>query len=206
MGTLISFRCFRASIFVFVILVSSSLFAQTEPSSFWAPDLNSPRAEKPFPQANWEFFGGVRELTTYTPRSQSLGFFTLGAGYFVLDNVSVNAEFGVAPGNLECECDPVRAFNGMFVARWHALNRGRLSLFVDGGVGALRAEHFLGAGSRSDDLLLSAGVGAAWRISGNIHVALDARYTHVTGGSALSNNRTRSAEAADYGVSLVIVK
>jgi len=207
MGRLISPLCFRAAVFIVTpVLFGSILFAQTEPSSLWTPDLNSPRAEKPFPQANWEFLGGVRGLTTYTPRRQSLEFFTVGAGYFVIDNVSVNAEFGIAPGNLQCERDAVRAFDGMFLARWHALNRGRLSLFIDGGAGALHAEHFLGAASRSDDPLLSAGAGAAWRISGNIHLALDARYTHFTGGSVCSSQHRGSAEAVNYGVSFVIVK
>jgi hypothetical protein len=184
MGRIISRCCFRVCV-VLAFATPTLLHAQTQPSSFFEPDLLSPRAEKPFPSANWEFFGGVQGLTTYTPRSQSLGFFTLGAGYLVLDNVSVNAELGVSPGNLQCESRTVRAWDGMFLARWYALHTGRLSLFIDGGVGALHAEHFVGAASRS---------------------ACDARYAHITGGSALSSQGRPSAEAVQYGLSLLIVK
>src|SRR5258708_5873013 len=130
MARSISCVCVRAGIVIFVLTVSASMLsAQTEPTPYWTPDLNAPRAEKPFPRANLDFFGGVRGLTTYTPRCQSLGFFTLGAGYFVLDNVSVNAELGIAPGNLQSDRQAVRAFDGMFLARWHALNSGRLSVY-----------------------------------------------------------------------------
>jgi len=205
-------RYLSAALFVSVLGITSyQSRAQdaptTEPAPYWAnQQIPGPRAETPFPQGSFDLWAGAAGLTTFQPQTESLGFLTLGGGYFVLDRLSVNFEIGLAPGTLDDSCaDPIRAFEGQFLARWHFLRSGRVSLFAEGGVGGLHAEHFGHTGS-DDDLMLTGGFGAAFRVSRNIHLTLGARYTRLTGGDLFSDQGRHHADAINYGIGLMIVK
>jgi len=168
-------------------------------------DLRGPRPDDPFPIHSFQFGADIVGLTTLSPRHESLAFGEVTFGYHVLDNLSVNAEVGLAPRFLDHEDHDIRAFDALFSARWDFLRVRRFSLFAEAGLGGMHTDGRFANLGRRDDALLVAGAGLSYRVSYNVHLLANARYTHIES-DTFRGFGERRAEAIQYGVGVVIVK
>lgn len=107
--------------------------------------------------------------------------------WFIVDDVELGGELGAWHFQQEGE----DAAGGSLAAllRWHFVNEGRLSLFVDGGIGLLGATDEVPDGGTEFNFMPRAGVGATWRPwDGEMRVLMGMRWHHI------SNARSSGAE------------
>src|SRR5258708_29385112 len=104
------------------------------------PDNRSdPWHGEQFPRGTWTLqVDGAFLRARTNPRFEQFAGGRLGVGYYFLNRLSVNAEFPVYWVN---QTGPNTAAGGFdLLARWHFVERGRLSLYLDGGAGLLVAD------------------------------------------------------------------
>lgn len=110
-----------------------------------------------------------------------------GAGYFFLDNVSINLDANVAYGARK---DAEDALGGGLdlLFRWHFLRLDRFSTYVDGGAGIVAFEHEFPEGGTNFNFTLQAGFGATFQLNEDLILMGGLKWYHI------SNARTEGIE------------
>ncbi len=107
--------------------------------------------------------------------------------WFIVDDVELGGEAGV--WHFQQRGEDAAGGSLSALIRWHFVNEGRLSLFVDGGIGMLGATDDVPEGGTELNFMPRAGVGATWRPwDGEMRLLLGLRWHHI------SNARSSGAE------------
>ena len=107
--------------------------------------------------------------------------------WFIVPNVEFGGEVGA--WHFDQDGEDAAGMSLSALLRWHFVNEGRLSLFVDGGIGVLGATDEVPEGGTSTNFLPRAGFGATYRPwTSDLRVMLGARWHHI------SNARSSGAE------------
>lgn len=134
--------------------------------------------------SRWAVFGGGIAVDGKNATDLS-GFAQVS--WFIVDDVELGAELAV--WNFDQEGNDATGASVAGLVRWHFVNEGRLSLFVDGGIGLLGATDDVPEGGTDFNFLPRAGVGATWRPwDSDLRLLLGLRWHHI------SNARSSGAE------------
>jgi len=139
-------------------------------------------------QPAWEpanFPKGTASLTTYGaftrnftgPRTVT-GSGTIGVGYYVWDNVSLNAEFSGFHNDQAGPDANIYALNALL--RQHLFHRGRFSLFVDVGGAVSIADARTPPNGTYYNYMEETGVGGTLQLKDDLHLIGGIRYYHLS--------------------------
>jgi opacity protein-like surface antigen len=180
---------------------------KNDASSRPAPAIGPPTF---FQRKDWEFGIGIQGFTAHHTRDDSIAFGTLDLSYFIAKNLSIGLEAGLAPGTSSAANNTTnstgsedddddsgdfrpRASEGQALARYHLFGDSRLSLYVDAGIGYLHATRYFPTYGRSDNWLVSAGLGVDLRIVDGFYFHAGARVARLSGGDLFAGRNTRDA-------------
>lgn len=115
-----------------------------------------------------------------TPSDERIASGTAGVGYFFRDDWSINLE--LAGYDLDARNGGDDAAGGAvnLALRWHFLQRGRFTLFLEGSAGLLYADRKFPPGGTHFNYPLQAGLGATFRLNENVHLLGAFRYLHIS--------------------------
>jgi len=109
------------------------------------------------------------------------------ASWFIVDNVELGGELAI--WNFDQTGQDAVGGSVSALVRWHFVNEGRLSLFVDGGIGLMGATDEVPEGGTDFNFLPRAGVGGTWRPwDSDLRILMGLRWHHI------SNARYSGAE------------
>jgi len=126
----------------------------------------------------------------------------LGVGYFFVDHLSINVELlgGFTDGDdasAFAEDGGVGGFDLLF--RWHFLERGPWTLYLDGGAGLQVATEDFPSDSRFN-FRPQIGLGATYELRENLLLMGGARYLHISNAGTSDVNNGLDAALLDLGV------
>lgn len=125
------------------------------------------------------------------------------ATWFIVQNVEFGGE--VAAWHFGQDGEDAAGASLSALIRWHFVNEGRLSLFVDGGIGLLGSTDDVPAEGTDFNFLPRAGVGATYRPwDGDMRVMLGLRWHHISNArsSGASDNPSRDGAMLYVGLSI----
>ncbi len=109
-------------------------------------------------------------------------------GYFVLDNLSLEAEalgyyidqqkIDVTTG-IAAKTDSASAFGGSLMARWHVATSERASFFIGAGAGGLWADRKVPYNGMQYNVTEQAELGATVHVADGFNIKLAGRYQHI---------------------------
>ncbi|MFZ5812232.1 MAG: hypothetical protein ACOY4F_09335 [Thermodesulfobacteriota bacterium] len=144
--------------------------------------------------------GGV--YGTFSDHVNVIATYGGAAGYFILDNFSLEAEglgyyidqqkIDVANG-IAAKNDTATAFGGSLMARWHLATSERASFFIGAGAGGLWADRKVPYNGMQYSITEQGELGATVHITEGFNLKLAGRYQHIgafdkTGLSAVGGN------------------
>jgi lipid A 3-O-deacylase PagL len=151
-----------------LLFSAGNAFAQTRPA--WEP-ANFPK--------------GTMSLTTYGAFTRNftgpraiMGSGTVGVGYYVFDNVSLNAEFSRFHTDQAGPDADIYALNALL--RQHLYHRGRFSLFVDVGGAVSISDTRTPPNGTYYNYMEETGVGSTIQIKDDLHLIGGLRYYHLS--------------------------
>jgi len=167
-----------------LIVVARSHAATQCPTSAPSVQLNSGnRTESPsteqFHAGDWtlEIDGAFIRART-NPRFEQFAGGQVGVSHFWTDRLSVHACVPVYWVNQD---SPVAIGAGLdLVARWQFYERGRLSLYIDGGAGLLISDHNVPRGGTRVNFMPQVGIGATWMLDERTFLFGGARVWHLS--------------------------
>jgi len=132
----------------------------------------------------WAVFGGGIALDGNDATDFS-GF--AQASWFIVDDVELGGELAI--WNFDQTGQDAVGGSISALVRWHFVNEGRLSLFIDGGIGLLGATDAVPEGGTDFNFLPRAGIGGTWRPwDSDLRLLMGLRWHHI------SNARSSGAE------------
>jgi len=120
--------------------------------------------------------------------------------YFVIDNVSINAEFNGA--YIAQEGPSAWGFNFNLIARWHVIAQENWSFFIDGGAGLLWTTHNVPHDGSSFNFTPQAGLGFTIGVGGDARVITGVRWLHISNANLYSTNPGRDSIEVYAGITL----
>lgn len=138
------------------------------------------RADDPgnFPKGTWTLTAYGAFAHSFTEEEAKLASGTVGVGYYVLDNFSLNAELSGYHNTQEGPNANIANFEGLI--RHHLLHSGRFSLYLDGGAGLSIADHRTPYYGTYYNYILEFGTGATFQVYDNINLMGGMRYVHLS--------------------------
>lgn len=121
----------------------------------------------------------------------------VGVGYHILDNVSLNLE-GVF-GHLnaaEAGTDDGFTYGFDLLVRWHFVNRGDWTVYLDGGAGMIWFEDRFPFGGSHQNFTPQFGVGFTWRLKEHLRVMAGVRWHHVSNANRNGDDENPGFDAA----------
>ena len=103
---------------------------------------------------------------------------TVGIGYYIFDNVSLNTEFSAYHNSQDGRDATISALN--LLLRQHLLHEGRFSLFVDVGASVSIADAPTPPMGTYYNYMEMTGVGSTWALTDNLHLIGGVRYFHLS--------------------------
>jgi hypothetical protein len=129
-----------------------------------------------------------------------------GAGYFVVDNLSLNLEL-VAGGidSKDRREDDGYALGLDLLVRWHFLrDADDWSLFLEGGAGLFRTENPFPAGGTHQNFTPQGGLGGMARLFDNVYLMGGIRWHHISNARRRGINRNPGFDAPMFYVGVMI--
>ncbi|MGA2230872.1 MAG: acyloxyacyl hydrolase [Tepidisphaeraceae bacterium] len=164
------------------LLFSQSALAQESPAtspSFVSLVPDTPAAEL-FPREDrtLDITGQYVAQVTDHRRDQLWGG-SIGGSYYLFDRTAVVAQI---PFYNADQTGGARSFAGgiTLLARYHFLEIGRLSLFADGGAGALLADNRVPPDGTNFNFTPQVGLGLTWRINDRLDLIGGSRFFHLS--------------------------
>jgi hypothetical protein len=158
----------RFCIALMLLLSAGSAMAQTRPA--------------------WElanFPKGTLSLTSYGAYTRNLtgekavmASGTVGVGYYVFDNVSLNAEFGAFHNGQDGPDATISSLN--LLLRQHLFHQGRFSLFIDAGGAVSIADTRTPPTGTYYNYMEETGIGSTFQLKDNLHLIGGVRYFHLS--------------------------
>ncbi|HSZ57949.1 MAG TPA: acyloxyacyl hydrolase [Tepidisphaeraceae bacterium] len=154
-----------------------------------------------FAQGSWSLSTYGSYTQSFTGERVRLAGGTVGLGYYVWENVSLNAEFSGFHVDQSGE-DATLSDLGILL-RQHLFHRGRFSFFVDVGGGLTYATHPTPPGGTYFNFTEETGLGATWQLGGNLHLIGGVRYFHLSNARIEGPERNPSINATQGYVGLM---
>ncbi|HEX8912771.1 MAG TPA: acyloxyacyl hydrolase [Humisphaera sp.] len=132
----------------------------------------------------------------------NLAYGSAGVGYFVMDHVSLNAEFRTAYVR-QADGEDATLFELDLLLRHHVLRRDNWTLFVDVGGGISESTHRVPVGGTNFNYVLETGVGATYRIADGVHLIGGVRYWHLSNARLHGDDENPSANGVGGYVGLL---
>lgn len=154
-----------------------------------------------FPQGTWcgTIYGSYAR--SFTGETAVMGAGTIGGGYYILDNVALNAELS---GYYNNQFGPDASITaGDLLLRHHILHSGRFSFFLDVGAGVSYADHPTPWYGTNFNFILEAGVGTTFQLWDNVHLLTGARYFHLSNGYKEGPEHNPSINATQIYIGLL---
>jgi lipid A 3-O-deacylase len=154
------------------------------------PDA-APADLPPYAKGTWAFQTYASATVGEDDGALYLGHF--GAGYFVLDGLSLNFEvvFGVARAQEQAgergDVFPTAGFD--LLARWHVLRGERWSFYLEGGAGVLQSSQSFPAHGTHFNFTPQAGLGFTFNVTDDVQLMLGSRWHHISNANIFSNDR-----------------
>lgn len=175
----------------------------SEPERRPAGSVTPARSERPEPfgragttRLNLHGAYGVHISST----ANRFGLLGGGPGYFIIDNISLNAELN----GLYVDQRGPNAWAGNFnlLVRWHFLPKETWSLYIDGGAGLLSASNPIPPNGTRFNFTPQAGGGVSFETVPDIRIMLGIRWHHISNANTSGNNPGRDNVIGYVGVSL----
>jgi hypothetical protein len=151
-----------------ILLATGKSLAQTRPA--WEP-ANFPK--------------GTLSATSYGAFTRNIGDSkavmesgTVGIGYYIFDNVSLNAEFSAFHVSQDGPDATISALN--LVLRQHLFHRGRFSFFIDAGGSVSIADARTPPAGTYYNYMEVTGIGSTFQLKDNLHLIGGVRYYHLS--------------------------
>jgi len=188
-----------------LLLLTRSAAAQQIPTPALNLDVNSQAAPDSAPDSPGELFPrGYRSIDftgqyiaqiTDHRRDRLFGG-SIGASYYLFDRIAVVAQI---PFYNVDQNGGASAFAGglTLLARLNFLEIGRLSLFIEGGAGALLADDLVPPDGTNFNFTPQAGLGLTWRLTDRIDLIGATHFFHLS--NAGINDRNPSINGAIEG-------
>ena len=132
-------------------------------------------------------------LTDVSGRDVCMGGPTVGIGYYVLDNLAINAEF--SGFFVDQDTGSAAAGAASLGLRHHILDLGRSSLFVDVAGGFFTADAEVPAGGTHSNTTFQVGLGIAYPLKKNVYIVGGARYFHLSNADREGDDENPSINA-----------
>jgi phage-related protein len=155
-------------IFFASLVLALSVRAAAEPATTPVHD---------FTQGVWTFSlytGYNRECST----DPQMGYVSAGVGYFVWEDVSLNAEFRTY--GVDQTGDDAVMFELDILLRHHIIKRPTWTFFLDVGAGIAQASRDVPTGGTHFNFIEEAGLGFTFKLDDNVHLITGARYWHLS--------------------------
>jgi opacity protein-like surface antigen len=132
-----------------------------------------------FPRGTWTATGYGTYIKSFTGQEAKMGSGAVGVGYYLFDNISLNAELS---GYYDSQPGPdSRIFSGDLLLRNHLFHSGRFSFFLDGVAGITYADrrtpYPLGT---HYNYIVEPGIGLTYQLHDNLHLIGGVRYFHLS--------------------------
>ncbi len=118
--------------------------------------------------------------------NDGMGVLGLGFEYFMADDLSVNLELNVAFFSQEIE--DAWGGNLALLFRWHFINEGNWTMYVDGGAGLLYTSSDVPDHGSSFNFTPQAGIGFTYDIGHNNRLMFGGRWHHVSNANIYDEN------------------
>jgi hypothetical protein len=130
-----------------------------------------------FAKGHWELslYAGYEQNFSSEPK---IGYGAIGAGYFLFDGFSVNAEARYYRSGQDGPDTNVYDLN--IQIRQHIYTAKNWSLFIDASAGVSEADHRFPPGGTNFNFIEETGIGATYRLSDHCHLIGGIRYFHVS--------------------------
>lgn len=155
-----------------------------------------------FPRGTWTATAYGTYIKSFTGQEARMGSGAFGVGYYLFDNISLNAEFS---GYYDVQPGPdSRIFSGDLLLRNHLYHYQRFSLFLDG-VAAItyadrRTPYPLGT---HYNYIIEPGIGATYQLHDNLHLIGGVRYFHLSNAHLEGPIRNPSINATQAYIGLM---
>ena len=154
-----------------------------------------------FAQGSWSLTTYGSYTKNFTGERARLAGGTIGVGYYVWENVSLNLE---ASGFSVDQNGPDSTLADLgILLRQHLFHRGRFSFFVDVGAGLTYATHPTPPGGTYFNFTEETGLGATWQLAGDLHLIGGVRYFHLSNARIEGPSRNPSINATQGYVGLM---
>lgn len=131
-----------------------------------------------FPRGTWTISGYGTYIKSFTGAEAKMGSGSFGAGYYLWNNTSINAELA-GYYDAQPQSDS-RIVSGDFLARTHLFHSGRFSFFMDGVAGISYADRRTPLMGTHYNYIVEPGIGATFQLRENIHLIAGIRYFHLS--------------------------
>ena len=172
--------------------------AETQTAPADSNGRSDPSHGEQFPRGTWTLqVDGAFLRARTNPRFEQFAGGHVGVGYYVLDRLSINADVPVYWVN---QSGPNAVAGGFdLLARWHFVERGRLSLYLDGGAGFLVADHDVPRGGTHFNFTPQIGIGATWLLDDHTYLIGGARLLHLSNAGIDGHDRNPSVDGSLMG-------
>jgi hypothetical protein len=154
-----------------------------------------------FAQGSWSLATYGSYTKNFTGEQAKMAGGTVGLGYYVWENVSLNAEVS---GFYDQQSGQDSTISDLgILLRHHLICRGRFSFFADVGAGLSYANHPTPPGGTYFNFTEGVGLGATWRLDGNLHLIGGVRYFHLSNARLEGPSRNPSINATQGYVGLM---
>ena len=155
-----------------------------------------------FPQGSWSLATYGSYTHSFTGERVKMGAGTIGLGYYVFDNVALNAELSGYHNEQSGPDDTI--FAGDLLLRQHLFQRGRISVFVDVGGGLTYGNHRTPPGGTYFNFMEETGAGLTFQIRPNLHLIGGVRYFHMSNARLEGSMRNPSINATQGYLGLML--
>jgi hypothetical protein len=160
----------RRALFVLALILTATAARAAEPET-------RPLGPGDFPKGTYTFslYGGYEQNFSSEPK---IGYAAVGAGYFLFDNFSVNAEARYYRSGQDGPDTNVYDLN--ILIRQHLWTNDRWSIFIDASAGVSEADHRFPPGGTNFNFIEETGIGATYRLNEHCYLIGGVRYFHVS--------------------------
>jgi hypothetical protein len=156
-----------------------------------------PLSGEQFPRGTWDLqVNGTFFLARTNPRLEQFTGGSVGIGYYFRDRLSIQADVPVYWIN---QRQPGVAAGFDLLARWHFYERGRLSVYLDGGAGLLVSQRDVPHDGTRFNFTPQIGVGATWLLDRQTYLFGGARLSHLSNAGIWGHDRNPSVDLAVMG-------
>ena len=169
------------------------LAAALQPEEQLADPVHDALIADPFEQGNWQLSPFFFLFEEFGDDEETVMGGGLNVGYFVLDDISVNAEFT----GVHVDQEGKDAAGGGFSlgARWHLYRQDRFSVFVECFLGLMETNRRAPGSGTHFNYTVQPGLGITYRLWENAHLIAAGRYFHLSNADKHGVSRNPSIDA-----------